>query len=140
MKKSKKLWSHGNIVVPGGRMSLYGNAPTPRRLRTAASRSSMVFGAVFSVLLLFAGVFIPWQGNAFPQNLLWLLLPFGVATIVALFSGRFLALSLFPGLLLCIFAFTLLDHRTYLAGFLVYLAGLELGATVRTLWHKKKPH
>ncbi|MEO7123927.1 MAG: hypothetical protein ABI400_12590 [Lacisediminihabitans sp.] len=104
----------------------------------AKTRNSILFGVVMTVVLLALGIFIPWQGSTFPQNLSWLWFSVAIGAAVSFSPGRLFGLWLFLGLLLDAVVLGLFGHRGYLTIFCVYLAGAVFGATIQSIYRRRR--
>jgi hypothetical protein len=97
----------------------------------AQVRSQILLGSAIAIVLLVPGVFIPWSGSVFPQNLLWLWLAVILGIIVPFLPRRLFALWLFLGFVLAAVVLSWSVPARFIPTILVYVAGVEIGATVQ---------
>ncbi|MGA0567165.1 hypothetical protein ACO2Q7_07525 [Rathayibacter sp. KR2-224] len=93
-------------------------------------RSKILLGGALAVVFLLLGIVIPWPGSTFPQNLSWLWIAVAMGIVVPFLPRRFFVLWLFLGLVLVAVLLSWSVPARFGSAFFVYVAGLEIGATV----------
>lgn len=101
-------------------------------------RSKIALGAALAVVFLLLGIVIPWPASTFPQNLSWLWIAVAVGIVVPFLPRRFFVLWLFLGLALVAVLLSWSVPARFGPAFFVYVAGLEIGATVLLAYRRRQ--